>query len=123
MPDQARTITEVARELPPLGEQGRFVDGKFLPKDGWMNVVNDTRAKERDPGHQHVWTAVPEPDGQRVHRAICEVPIPDLDGGSEPCGAKAEWRVVHLWEPEPEAPSLMDDIRRVIAWVKEKVRR
>ena len=98
MAEMVRTLTDVARELPPLGRQCRWVDGTFLPSTAWVRI---TPGQYPQAAHVHSWTAAPIPAGSPGAAAEC------------PCGARARWRPVSFG-PEAEQATALEDIRRVL---------
>ncbi|MGA2284346.1 MAG: hypothetical protein ABSH07_11890 [Candidatus Dormibacteria bacterium] len=105
MAEMVRTISDVARELPPLGRQGRWVDGTFLPSTAWIRITEGS-----EPGHTHAWAAAPIPEGALGGAAEC------------PCGARARWRPVSLG-PEVEQATALEELRDLAARWGERLRR
>jgi hypothetical protein len=100
-----RTLTDVARELPPLGRQGRWVDGTFLPSTAWVRITPGGISE-----HVHRWQAVALPEGALGAAAEC------------PCGARARWKPVSLG-PEAEQATALEDLRRLLIQLAERIRR
>jgi hypothetical protein len=95
------TLREASRKLPPLDCQQQFVDGRFLPKGAWLNVVGQST---QYPDHRHLWREE-KGDDVRRHRMTCIAMLPPVKPGEEPrpCEAVATWDQPSIIGADPAA--------------------